>query len=148
MFNRMVEQQPDDLDLDAVFKALGHPIRREILEQLADGPESVSELAEPHDVSLAAVSKHLRVLEDAGLLDVEEACIFQHAQVLRNRRQRHVVGFGQLADALRPVRELFKDLPTDRVAQRLEDRVEVQVVRLLFNHPVKHTAVRGIKPMD
>lgn len=68
----MVEQQPDDLDLDAVFKALGHPIRRDILEQLADGPESVSKLAEPHDVSLAAVSKHLRVLEDAGLLDVEE----------------------------------------------------------------------------
>ncbi len=72
MLNRMVEQQPDDLDLDAVFKALGHPIRREILEQLANGPESVSELAEPHDVSLAAVSKHLRVLEDAGLLNVEE----------------------------------------------------------------------------
>lgn len=68
----MVEQLPDDLDLDSVFQALAHPIRRDILEQLADGPESVGELADPYDVSLAAVSKHLRVLEDAGLLDVEK----------------------------------------------------------------------------
>ena len=67
----MVEQRPNDQELDAIFKALAHPIRREILEQLADGPESVGDLAEPHDVSLAAVSKHLHVLEDAGLLDIE-----------------------------------------------------------------------------
>ena len=72
VFNRMVEQQPSDQDLDAIFKALAHPIRREILEQLADGPKNVGELAEPHDVSLAAVSKHLHVLEDAGLLDIEK----------------------------------------------------------------------------
>lgn len=72
MLNWMVEHQSDDLDLDAIFHALAHPIRRATLEQLADGPKNVSELAEPHDVSLAAVSKHLRVLEDAGLLDVEE----------------------------------------------------------------------------
>ncbi|UPM44536.1 ArsR/SmtB family transcription factor [Halocatena salina] len=69
----MVERLPDDLDLDldAVFQALAHPIRRDILEQVADGPASVSNLAEPHDVSLAAVSKHLHVLEDAGLIDIE-----------------------------------------------------------------------------
>jgi DNA-binding transcriptional ArsR family regulator len=71
MLNRMVERQSDDLDLDAIFHALAHPIRRATLEELADDPKSVSELAEPHDVSLAAVSKHLRVLEDAGLIDVE-----------------------------------------------------------------------------
>ena len=68
----MVERLPDDLDLDAVFQALAHPIRRDILERVADGPESVSDLAEPHDVSLAAVSKHLHVLEDAGLIDIEK----------------------------------------------------------------------------
>ncbi|MFC6837840.1 ArsR/SmtB family transcription factor [Halomarina ordinaria] len=67
----MVEQQPDDLDLDAIFHALAHPVRRGLLEQLANDSKSVSELADPYDVSLAAVSKHLRVLEDAGLLDVE-----------------------------------------------------------------------------
>jgi DNA-binding transcriptional ArsR family regulator len=68
----MVERQPDDADLDAIFQALAHPIRRHILEQVADGPESVGELAEPHDVSLAAVSKHLHVLEDAGLVEMEK----------------------------------------------------------------------------
>lgn len=68
----MVERQADDLDLDAIFHALAHPIRRAILEQLADSPKSVGELAEPHEVSLAAVSKHLHVLEDAGLLEVEQ----------------------------------------------------------------------------
>lgn len=68
----MVERVPDDLDLDAIFQALAHPIRRDILEQLARGSESVGDLAEPHDVSLAAVSKHLHVLEAAGLIDVEK----------------------------------------------------------------------------
>ncbi len=70
----MAERTSDDpdLDLDAIFQALAHPIRRAVLEQLADGPESVGDLAEPHDVSLAAVSKHLHVLEDAGLVEFEK----------------------------------------------------------------------------
>ena len=68
----MVERRTDELDLDAVFGALAHPTRRELIEQLAGGPASVGELAEPHDVSLAAVSKHLQVLEDAGLIEVEQ----------------------------------------------------------------------------
>ncbi|AHG01741.1 ArsR family transcriptional regulator (plasmid) [Halostagnicola larsenii XH-48] len=68
----MVEQESDDLDLDAVFGALAHPTRRELIEQLAGGPKSVGDLAEPHDMSLAAVSKHLQVLEDAELIDVEK----------------------------------------------------------------------------
>ena len=70
----MVKRPSDelDLDLDAIFRALAHPIRREILEQLVEGSESVGKLAEPHDVSLAAVSKHLHVLEDAGLVEFEK----------------------------------------------------------------------------
>lgn len=68
----MVKQRQDGPDLDEVFQALAHPIRRDILEQLAGGPESVGDLAEPHDVSLPAVSKHLRALEDAGLIEVEK----------------------------------------------------------------------------
>lgn len=59
------------LDLDAVFAALAHPIRRAILERLAGGDANVGELAEPHRVSLPAISKHLRVLQDTGLLKVE-----------------------------------------------------------------------------
>ncbi|HVL47106.1 MAG TPA: metalloregulator ArsR/SmtB family transcription factor [Candidatus Thermoplasmatota archaeon] len=56
-------------DLDAIFAALAHPIRRSIIERLAEGECAVGDLAEPHDVSLPAISKHLRVLEEAGLLE-------------------------------------------------------------------------------
>jgi DNA-binding transcriptional ArsR family regulator len=54
--------------LDAVFAALAHPTRRAILARLAEGDASVLELAEPFDVSQPAISKHLRVLEEAGLI--------------------------------------------------------------------------------
>ncbi|MFQ5693405.1 MAG: ArsR/SmtB family transcription factor [Nitrospinota bacterium] len=54
--------------LDATFAALSDPTRRAILARLARGESSVTELARPFNVSLPAVSKHLRVLERAGLL--------------------------------------------------------------------------------
>ena len=54
--------------LDATFGALSDPTRRAIVERLTRGEASVGELAEPFDVSLPAISKHLTVLEDAGLL--------------------------------------------------------------------------------
>lgn len=67
----MVNRTSVALDLDAVFASLAHPIRRAILEQLSAGDATVSELARPHKVSLPAISKHLRVLERAGLIQVE-----------------------------------------------------------------------------
>ena len=54
--------------LSATFAALADPTRRAILARLLSGEESVSELAKPFDMSLPAVSKHLRVLERAGLI--------------------------------------------------------------------------------
>ncbi|MFQ5658475.1 MAG: ArsR/SmtB family transcription factor, partial [Candidatus Methylomirabilales bacterium] len=54
--------------LDATFSALADPTRRAILARLARGESSVTALAKPFDVSLPAISKHLRVLEKAGLL--------------------------------------------------------------------------------
>ncbi len=54
--------------LDRAFGALADPTRRRILAQLAKGEECVTELARPHAMSLAAVSKHLIVLEKAGLV--------------------------------------------------------------------------------
>lgn len=54
--------------LDRTFGALADPTRRRILAQLARGDECVTELARPHAMSLAAVSKHLIVLEKAGLV--------------------------------------------------------------------------------
>ena len=54
--------------LDATFAALADPTRRAILARLASGEASVAELAEPFDMTQPAVSKHLRVLERAGLI--------------------------------------------------------------------------------
>jgi DNA-binding transcriptional ArsR family regulator len=63
------QRRCNGVDLDAVFAALSHPIRRAMIERLSAGECTVSDLAAPHDVSLPAVSKHLRVLEEAGLLE-------------------------------------------------------------------------------
>ncbi|HAC59758.1 MAG TPA: transcriptional regulator [Rhodobiaceae bacterium] len=55
--------------LDAVFTALADPTRRAILSRLAEGEASVHELAEPFAISQPAISKHLKVLEQAGLIE-------------------------------------------------------------------------------
>ena len=55
--------------LSATFSALADPTRRGILARLATGEASVTELAEPFDISLPAVSRHLKVLADAGLIE-------------------------------------------------------------------------------
>ena len=54
--------------LDRTFAALADPTRRQILENLSHGDRCVTDLARPHSMSLPAVSKHLRVLERAGLI--------------------------------------------------------------------------------
>jgi DNA-binding transcriptional ArsR family regulator len=59
----------NDLTLDARFSALADPTRRAILAQLAKGEATVTELAKPFEMTQSAVSQHLKVLEDAGLID-------------------------------------------------------------------------------
>jgi DNA-binding transcriptional ArsR family regulator len=76
--------------LDETFAALADPTRREILVALVDGDRSVSELAEPFDMSLPGISKHLTVLERAGLITR-----WREGRVRRCRLER-----GPLADAL------------------------------------------------
>ena len=66
IFNHMVEDSSKLLD--RTFGALADPTRRRILSQLAKGDGCVTDLARPHAMSLAAVSKHLIVLEKAGLV--------------------------------------------------------------------------------
>jgi DNA-binding transcriptional ArsR family regulator len=61
----MVEYQPG---LDATYGALSSPVRRAIVQRLAAGEQRVTDIARPFDVSLAAVSKHIRVLEEAGVV--------------------------------------------------------------------------------
>src|SRR4029453_7445062 len=55
-------------ELTRTFAALADPTRRAILQRLADGEASVNELAEPFPITVQAVSRHLKVLEDAGLI--------------------------------------------------------------------------------
>lgn len=68
----MKPAHPLDSDrLDATFSALADPTRRAILELLAQGESTVTELVEPFDISQPAISRHLKVLERAGLVRVE-----------------------------------------------------------------------------
>lgn len=67
MYGRVATTMTPD-QLDATFSALADATRRGILARLALGDATVGELAEPYDMSLAAVSKHLKVLEGAGLI--------------------------------------------------------------------------------
>ncbi|AXV15938.1 transcriptional regulator [Neorhizobium sp. SOG26] len=62
----MVESHTSQID--NVFHALSDATRRRMLRELASGERTVSQLAEPHEMSLAAASKHIKVLESAGLI--------------------------------------------------------------------------------
>jgi DNA-binding transcriptional ArsR family regulator len=61
-----------ELNIDRLFQALGDGTRRAMLERLSGGPMSVSLLADPFKMSLAAVVQHLQVLEEAGLVKTEK----------------------------------------------------------------------------
>ena len=70
--NLSSSEQEKDHQLDLVFGALSDPTRRAILLQISRKTCSVSELAAPFEMSLPAISKHLKILERAGLLDKEK----------------------------------------------------------------------------
>ena len=79
------------ISLDAVFAALADPTRRAIVERLARGNASVTELAEPFQLSQPAISKHLKVLERAGLIS-------QGRDAQRRPRQLEPQRIKQLSD--------------------------------------------------
>lgn len=58
----------DSSQLDKVFAALAHPVRRDILARCGGETQNIRDLARPHDVSLNAISKHVKTLESAGLI--------------------------------------------------------------------------------
>jgi DNA-binding transcriptional ArsR family regulator len=64
--------QPEKLQIDRIFHALGDPTRRAMVEKLGEGPVSVSRLAEPFGMTLAAVVQHVQVLEECGLVRTEK----------------------------------------------------------------------------
>ena len=68
-------------ELSLTFAALADPTRRAMLERLAQGPATVTELAEPFKLSLPAISKHLKVLERAGLIERGREAQWRPAQL-------------------------------------------------------------------
>jgi DNA-binding transcriptional ArsR family regulator len=71
--------------LDLSFGALAHPIRRGILARLSTGETTVAQLAKPFKVSAPAISKHLRILEEAGLLSREKKGREHHCRLEQKR---------------------------------------------------------------
>lgn len=71
----------DTDQLDLTFAALANPTRRAILARLAKGQATVNELAEPFAMSLPAISKHIRVLENAGLIEREREAQFRRCSL-------------------------------------------------------------------
>ena len=88
-------------NLDATFAALADPTRRAILARLASGEASVTELAEPFAMSQPAISKHLKVLERAGLISGG-----RDAQ--RRPRRLEAVPLGQAAEWLEGYRQFWE----------------------------------------
>src|SRR5881396_1546059 len=98
-------------DINRVFHALGDPSRRAIVEKLSEGPISVSRLAEPLGITLAAVVQHLQVLEESGLVQTEKVgrvrtCNIESAglsvaeQWIRDRRSMWERRLDRLGDLL------------------------------------------------
>ena len=100
--------------LDATFRALADPTRRAMLARLAAGEATVTELAAPFGVSLPAVSRHLRVLERAGLLARERRGRAHHCRL---RRAPLAGAAGWIAHYRR-----FWDAQLDALGRHLADR--------------------------
>jgi DNA-binding transcriptional ArsR family regulator len=79
--NRMVQYQP----VDRTLSALADPTRRQILERLSHGSASISELAQPLGMTLTGVKKHVRLLEDAGLVNTRKIGRVRECELGRDR---------------------------------------------------------------
>ena len=109
----MVQYQPE---LDRTFAALGDPTRRGILERLGQGSATITELAEPFEMSLTGLKKHVRVLEDAQLVTTEKV----------GRARRCTLGPRRLEGALRWI-ETYRRLlegRLDRFGELLEQQAK------------------------
>ncbi len=111
-------------DLDAVFSALADPTRRAILARLSAGEASVGELADPFDMSQPAISRHLKVLQKAGLVDraidrqrrparLNAEPMAVAVAYLEEFRKFWVKGFDQLDDLLEDLQAEEKGFPDD-----------------------------------
>jgi DNA-binding transcriptional ArsR family regulator len=99
--------------LNATFSALADPTRRAILARLADGEATVNELARPFPISIQAVSKHLRVLEHAGLIERGRSAQLRPSRL----RGERLAEAAQWLDGYRG----FWETSFDRLDERLRD---------------------------
>jgi DNA-binding transcriptional ArsR family regulator len=105
----MVEDDP----LSRTFAALADPTRRAILARLADGEAPVNELAKPFAISLQAISRHLKVLERAGLITRGRNAQWRPCRI-------DAAPLGQATDWLEHYRHFWEER-FDRLAQHLKD---------------------------
>lgn len=98
-----------------VFEALADPVRRDILRRLSRGPARVNDLVAEHPVSRPAISRHLRVLREAGLVEADTT----------GRERPHRLAEG----GLRPLRELLTELTAPPVGEHLLDGLDLEVRR-------------------
>ncbi len=109
-----------DASLDRTFHALADPTRRAILARLAQGEATVNELAAPFPISLPAISKHLKVLEGAGLISrgrdaqyrpcrLEPAPLNDAVSWIESHRQHWEASFDRLADYLAKLQQGSSD---------------------------------------
>jgi DNA-binding transcriptional ArsR family regulator len=100
--------------LSLTFAALANPTRRAMLARLAEGPATVTELAEPFDFSMPTISKHLQVLERAGLIErgreaqwrpaqLQAAPLMEVSEWLNQYRQYWEENFDRLEEYLRTI---------------------------------------------
>lgn len=126
----MVENAPAD-HLSLTFAALADPTRRAILARLTEGQCSVTELAEPFDMSMPAISKHLKVLERAGLIArgrsaqwrpcrLDAGPLKEVADWVAHYRRHWEQSFDRLDEYLRDLqsKEKKNDIPHQRARKR------------------------------
>jgi DNA-binding transcriptional ArsR family regulator len=104
--------------LSAIFAALADPTRRAILARLTEGDATVSELAEPFDISLPAISRHLKVLEQAGLITRTRSAQWRTSSI-QTEPLREVL------DWVEPYRKLW-DARLDRLDAHLKQMKQEQ----------------------
>ncbi len=118
--------KPTGYKLDATFAALADPTRRSILARLASGEAAVAELAEPFDMSQPAISKHLKVLERAGLIS-------RGREAQRRPRRLEPRPLAEATDWIERYRRIWEGnyKRLDAVLQELKDRQRKTVDALL-----------------